>query len=166
MSYLKKKETAINLPIRQKIGLIACSGEDLVEGTLSRVAAIIAFEKLRPEKTVILCQPLFMAGELERKGGNQEREFVKTHPTITIEGCEEECARTAVENYSGPVAATIRVKEIMKKYPALVPKSREDLGEAGYELAYKIAEEIAKKVDELYEKQMVSPKIAYVKKPQ
>ncbi|MEX2752509.1 MAG: hypothetical protein Q6366_011595, partial [Candidatus Freyarchaeota archaeon] len=71
-----------------------------------------------------------------------------------------------VENYSGPVAATIRVKEIMEKYPDLVPTSREDLGEAGYELAHKIAEEIAKKVDELYKKQMASPKVTQVKKPQ
>ncbi|MEM3564224.1 MAG: putative zinc-binding protein [Candidatus Jordarchaeaceae archaeon] len=142
------------MPIRQKIGIIACSGEDLVEGTLSRVAARIVVEKLRPQNTVILCQPLFIAGGPDRLGGNEEREFVKTHPTITVEGCEEECARIAVENYSGPVAATIRVKEIMEKYPDLVPTSREDLGEAGYELAHKIAEEIAKKVDELYKKQM------------
>ncbi|MEM2135469.1 MAG: putative zinc-binding protein [Candidatus Jordarchaeaceae archaeon] len=142
------------MPIRQKIGIIACSGEDLVEGTLSRVAARIVVEKLRPQNTVILCQPLFIAGGPDRLGGNEEREFVKTHPTITVEGCEEECARIAVENCSGPVAATIRVKEIMEKYPDLVPTSREDLGEAGYELAHKIAEEIAKKVDELYKKQM------------
>ncbi len=153
MNYLKKKERVVNMPIKQKIGIIACSGEDLVEGTLSRVAARIVVEKLRPEKTIILCQPLFMAGGLERHGGNDEREFAKTHPTITVEGCEEECTRIAVENYSGPVAATIRVKEIMEKYPDLVPKSREDLDEAGYELAYKIAEEIAKKVDELYRNQ-------------
>ncbi|MEM3526523.1 MAG: putative zinc-binding protein [Candidatus Jordarchaeaceae archaeon] len=152
------------MPIRQKIGIIACSGEKLIEGTLSRVAARIVVEKLRPEKTIILCQPLFMAGGLERKGGNEEREFAKTHPTITIEGCEEECARIAVENYSGPVAATIRIKEIMKKYPELVPKSREDLGEKGYQLAEKIAEEIAKKVDELYEKQMISPTMTQAKK--
>lgn len=81
------------MPIKQKIGIIACSGENLVEGTLSRAAARIVVEKLRPDKTVILCQPLFMAGGLERHGGNEEREFAETHPTITIEGCEEECTK-------------------------------------------------------------------------
>jgi uncharacterized metal-binding protein len=141
------------VPIKQKIGIIACSGENLVEGTLSRAAARIVVEKLRPDNTVILCQPLFMAGGLERHGGNEEREFAETHPTITIEGCEEECAKIAVENYSGPVAATVRVKEIMEKYPDLIPNSREELGDAGYKLAEKIAEEIVKKVDELYENQ-------------
>ncbi|MGQ9722496.1 MAG: putative zinc-binding protein [Candidatus Jordarchaeum sp.] len=138
------------MPIKQKIGIIACSGEKLVEGTLSRAAARIVVEKLRPENTIILCQPLFMAGGLERFGGNEERKFAKTHPTITIEGCEEECAKIAVESYSGPVAATVRVKEIIKKYPDLIPNSREDLGDAGYKLAEKIAEETIKIVDELY----------------
>ncbi|MEX2724069.1 MAG: hypothetical protein Q6367_009260 [Candidatus Freyarchaeota archaeon] len=60
------------MPIRQKIGIIACSGEDLVEGTLSRVSARIVVEKLRPQNTVILCQPLFIAGGLDRLGGNEE----------------------------------------------------------------------------------------------
>lgn len=141
------------MPIKKKIGIIACSGENLVGGTLSRIAARIVVEKLRPDNTVILCQPLFMAGGLERHGGNEEREFAKQHPTITIEGCEEDCARIAVENYSGPVAATIRVKDIINLYPDLIPKSKEDLSEDGYKLAKKIAEEIAKKVDELFERQ-------------
>lgn len=61
--------------------------------------------------------------------------------------------KIAVENYSGPVAATVRVKEIMEKHPDLIPNSREELGDAGYKLAEKIAEEIVKKVDELYENQ-------------
>ena len=138
---------------KQKIGIIACSGENEIGGTISRAAARIVVEKLRPNKTVILCQPLFMAGGLERHGGNEEREFAKTHPTITIEGCKEDCAKIAVENYSGPVTAIIHVEEYLKKNPYLVPKSKEELGEEGYKLAKIIAEEIAKKVDELFERQ-------------
>ncbi len=76
--------------MKKKVGIIACSGEKLVGGTLSRAAARIVVEKLRPNNTIILCQPLFMAGGLERHGGQQERDFAKNHPTITIEGCEEE----------------------------------------------------------------------------
>lgn len=106
----------VNFPIRQKIGIIACSGEDLVEGTTILAATRGVGEKLRQENTVILRQPLFIAGGSGRLG-NEEREFVKTHPTITVERCEEECASIAVENCSGPVAATIKVKEIMKKIP-------------------------------------------------
>jgi hypothetical protein len=138
---------------KPKIGIIACSGEKFVEGTLTRVAARMVVEKLRPENTVILCQPLFSAGGLERHGGDQERDFAKTHPTITIEGCEEECARIAVDRYSGKPAATINIKPIMKAHPELKPTSRENLGAAGLKLAEIIAETIAQKVDELYENQ-------------
>jgi uncharacterized metal-binding protein len=134
---------------KPKIGIIACSGENLVGGTLSRAAARIVVEKLRPDKTVILCQPLFMAGGLERHGGAEERDFANTHPTITIEGCEEECARIAVDRYSGKPAATIYVEDIINAHPELKPKSKEDLGKDGMKLAEIIAEEIAEKVDEL-----------------
>jgi len=136
--------------MRKKVGIIACSGEELLGGTLSRAAARIVVEKLRPQATIILCEPLFAAGGLERHGGQDERNFAKEHPTITIEGCEEECAKIAVEKYSGPAAATIRVDEFLKAHPELIPRSREDLGEDGMKLAEIIAEEIAKKVDELF----------------
>jgi len=133
-----------------KVGIIACSGEKLIGGTLTRAAARIVVEKLRPQKTIVLCQPLFMAGGLERHGGQEERDFAKNHPTITIEGCQEECAKIAVDQYSGESAATIYIQEFLNAYPEFKPKSREDLGEDGMKLAEIIAEEIAKKVDELF----------------
>ena len=139
--------------MKKKVGIIACSGENLIGGTLSRAAARIVFEKSRPNETIVLCQPLFAAGGLERHGGQEERNFAKEHPTITIEGCEEECSKLAVEQYSGPAAATIRVDEILKNNPELKPKSREDLGEEGIKLAEIIAEEIVKKVDELFKRE-------------
>jgi hypothetical protein len=136
--------------MKKKVGIIACSGEKLVGGTLSRAAARIVVEKLRPNSTIVLCEPLFAAGGLERHGGREERNFAKEHPTITIEGCEEECSKIAVEKYSGPAAATIRVDEILRAHPELIPGSREDLGEDGRKLVEIIADEIAKKVDELF----------------
>jgi hypothetical protein len=136
--------------MKKKVGIIACSGEKLIGGTLSRAAARIVVEKLRPNSTIVLCEPLFAAGGLERHGGQEERNFAKEHPTITIEGCEEECSKIAVEKYSGPAAATIRVDEILKAHPELIPDSREDLGEDGRKLVEIIADEIVKKVDELF----------------
>ncbi|MHA1130452.1 MAG: putative zinc-binding protein [Candidatus Helarchaeota archaeon] len=144
------------MSVKPKIGIIACSGENEIGGTLSRLAARIVVEKLRPDNTVILCQPLFMAGGLERHGGQEERDFAKTHPTITVEGCQEECAKIAVSNYSGTPAAVIFVQEIMEKYPELQPESKRELGVAGMKLAEKIAEEIAQKVDELYNNYNIS----------
>ena len=136
--------------MRKKVGIIACSGEELLGGTLSRAVARIVVEKLRPQETIILCEPLFAAGGLERHGGQEERNFAKEHPTITIEGCEEECAKIAVDKYSGPPTATFNITEFIHAHPELKSMSREDLGEDGMKLAEIIAEEIAKKVDELF----------------
>ena len=138
------------IKLKKKVGIIACSGEDLVGGTLTRAAARIVVEELRPNRTIILCQPLFMAGGLERHGGQEERDFAKNHPTITLEGCEEECARVAVDKYSGRPSATVNVKEFMDAHPELIPDSSRRLGDKGLKLAKIIAEEISQKVDELY----------------
>ncbi len=141
------------ISVKPKIGIIACSGEKLVEGTLTRVATRIVVEKLRPFTTTIICQPLFMAGDINHKGGGSEREFAKKHKTITIEGCDEECGKVAVERYSAPATATIYVKEIMKQHPEFIPNSPQDIGDDGMKLAEIIAQEVAKKVDELYKSQ-------------
>ena len=39
--------------MKKKVGIIACSGENLIGGTLSRAAARIVVEKLRPKKKKI-----------------------------------------------------------------------------------------------------------------
>jgi hypothetical protein len=140
----------IELKLKPKIGLIACSGENYIEGTITRVAIRLVVEQLRPHITTILCQPLFMAGDIKHKGGGKEREFAKKHKTITIEGCEEECAKFAVEKYSALAAATIYVKEIMKQHPHLQPKTKEMLDDDGMKLAEILANEIAQKIDEIY----------------
>ena len=137
------------MSVKKKVGIIACSGEELVGGTITRAAARMVVERLRPNNTIILCQPLFMAGGLERHGGQQEREFAKEHPTITIEGCDEDCARCAVERYSGPVAATLKVEDVLKNNPQLHPSNRRELDEDGLKAARILAMEVASKVDEL-----------------
>jgi uncharacterized metal-binding protein len=100
-------------------------------------------EKLRPDQTVTLCLPLFLAG------GEDERAFARVFPTIAVDGCGKKCADAGTRKYSGKPVATILVSEVMKKYPHLKIKSREKLAPQEMELATKVAEEIAKKVDEI-----------------
>jgi len=126
-----------------KVGIICCSGEELPEGTISRVAARLVLEKLRPDQTVTLCLPLFLAG------GENERAFARVFPTIAVDGCSKKCAEVGTKKFSGKPVATILVSEVMKKYPHLKAKSREKLEPQEMELATKVAEEIAKKVDEI-----------------
>src|SRR5512136_2886997 len=74
-----------SLPQR-KVGIVACSGEELPEGTVTRLAALKVLEDLRPAQTVTICLPLFLAG------GEGDRAFARFYPTIDIDGCEKRCA--------------------------------------------------------------------------
>ncbi len=51
----------VDLP-KKKVGIVSCSGEELPEGTVTRLAALKVLEKLRPADTVTICLPLFLAG--------------------------------------------------------------------------------------------------------
>ncbi len=129
--------------VKDKVGIVSCSGEDLLEGTISRIATRIVLEKLRPDDTVTICLPLFLAGS------EDERAFARMFPTIAVDGCDKRCAEVGTRKYSGKPVATIVVSEIMKKYPKLRAKSKDKVGAEEKKLALHVAEEIAAKVDEV-----------------
>lgn len=139
----------VNLTPR-KVGIIACSGEEIAEGTISRAAAYLLLQKLRPAQTVTLCLPLFLAG------GQEERAFAKVYPTIAIDGCDKRCAARATEAYSAKPAAEVVVSEIAQRFPHLRAESRRELGESGRELAGHVAEEVAGKVDQILTRSVAS----------
>jgi len=85
---------------------VACSGEELPEGTVTRLAALKVLEQLRPADTVTICLPLFLAG------GEGDRAFAKFYPTIAVDGCEQRCAARATEKYSNKPAGGIVVTEL------------------------------------------------------
>lgn len=91
---------------QKKVGIIACSGEELPCGTVTREAALLVLERLRPHETVTLCLPLFLAGE------ERERAFARFFPTIAVDGCEKRCAARATARYSAEPAASIVVDEL------------------------------------------------------
>ncbi len=132
----------VNLPAR-KVGVISCSGEELAEGTVSRIATRMVLEELRLGQTVTLCLPLFLAG------GKEERTFARLYPTVAVDGCDSRCAARATEAYSERPAAVVVVSEVARRFPKLKPESRRELGEGGWELASLVAAEIAARVDEL-----------------
>ncbi len=127
---------------RKKVGLVACSGEELATGTLTRAAVRLVLEELRPEDTTTLCLPLFLAGE------NEERAFARVYPTIAVDGCDKWCARRATDTLSAPVADAIRVDELLQEMGITAnPAWRRELDDAGWLAAYKLAEIIAARVD-------------------
>ncbi len=132
----------VELPQR-KVGIVACSGEELPEGTITRLAALRVLEQMRPSDTVTICLPLFLAG------GEGDRAFAKFYPTIAIDGCEKRCAYRATEQYSNKPAAGIVITDLIKKHDLQKPQGSSQLNETGLQAVEVVAEEVAAKVDEL-----------------
>lgn len=128
-----------------KVGIICCSGEAIPEGTISRLATRRVLELLRPSATVTLCLPLFLAGN------EGERNFAKTHPTITIDGCEKQCARWGTEQHSGPVSSALVVSDILGNRAEGCHRSSRDLSQVDKEAVWAVAERIAAEVDAVME---------------
>jgi hypothetical protein len=126
---------------RKKVGLVACSSEELPEGTVTRRAVRKVLERLRPDDTVALCLPLFLAG------GEGERSFARFYPTIAVDGCDKRCAARATEKYSAKPAASIIVTDIAKECGCGPIGSSRRLDESGMRLADTVADEIADETD-------------------
>jgi len=126
-----------------KVGIISCSGESIPEGTISRLATRRVLELLRPNQTVTICLPLFVAGN------EGEQNFAKTHPTITVDGCPKQCARFGTEQNSGPVSAGLIVSEILGTPATGCRRSIRGASKADQEAVWTVAESIALEVDKV-----------------
>ncbi len=126
-----------------KVGIIPCNGEEFCEGTLTRFASRKVLDKLRPDSTVTICLPLFIAGE---KG---ERNFAKTFPTITVDGCDKRCSKISTEKLSGRPRFSIVISDLLKQHGIASPKSRRTLAPEDQAAVDCVAEEIARKVDDI-----------------
>jgi uncharacterized metal-binding protein len=125
----------------RKVGIIACSGEAIPEGTIARQATRQILESLRPGKTVTLCLPLFLAGE------EGERNFARAHPTIVVDGCEKQCARWGTEKHSGPVSGALIVSRILGSTTAGCTRSTRNASRVDSGAVCAVAEKIATEVD-------------------
>ncbi|MBU4292519.1 MAG: putative zinc-binding protein [Actinobacteria bacterium] len=127
-----------------KVGIVSCSGEDLPEGSISRLATLEVLLKRKPLDTTTICLPLYIAG------GEGDRLFAKNYPTITVDGCDKLCAKKATEKYSGRVSHSINVKDFIKDGEE--PVNRRNLNNKEKEIANRVANEIEKNVDRILRK--------------
>ena len=135
----------VDLP-QKKVGIVACSGEELAEGTVTRLAALQVLEKLRPQTTATICLPLFLAG------GKGDRAFARFYPTIAIDGCDQRCAARATQMYSGKPAASLVVTDVLERVGMDRPQGRRSLNAAGLQAVDEVAGQAALMVDEILEK--------------
>ncbi len=127
----------------KKVGIVACSGEELAEGSVTRLAALKVLEKLRPGETVTICLPLFLAG------GAGDRAFAKFYPTIALDGCEKRCAYRGTEMYSNKPAASVIVSDLVAQRGLEKPEGKRRLNAAGLQAVDAVADQVASQVDEL-----------------
>jgi len=128
---------------QKKVGIVACSGEELAEGTVTRLAALRVLEVLRPGDTVTICLPLFLAG------GEGDRAFARFYPTIAVDGCDKRCAARATEQFSGKPAASVVVSDLVKEHGLPPVEGSRHLNESGRQAVDLTAERVAGLVDEL-----------------
>ena len=131
---------------QKKVGIVACSGEELAEGTVTRLAALKVLEEMRPADTVTICLPLFLAG------GEGDRAFARFYPTIAVDGCDLRCAARATEEHSGKPAASVVVTDVVTNCGIGQVAGRRRLNEAGQQAVAETAVIIANLVDTLLDK--------------
>jgi hypothetical protein len=127
----------------KRVGVIACCGEELPEGTLTRAVVRILMEEVKPDETATICLPLFLAGD------EQERTFAQRFPTLTLDGCEKRCAKIGTEKYSHAVACGLVIPDVLKKLHLSMKGTREEFDPG---LAQAVAIEVARKMDDLKRK--------------
>ncbi len=135
----------VDLP-KKKVGIVSCSGEELPEGTVTRLATLKVLEQLRSADTVTICLPLFLAG------GEGDRAFAKFYPTIAVDGCELRCAARGTEMYSSKPAASVVVRDVVAENGLGRPQGKRRLNADGLQAVDVTAQKIAGLVDDLLAK--------------
>lgn len=129
----------------EKILIVPCSGIGKSYGSVSREAAYIVTEELRPENARVVPLSLLVMGD------EDYRQEVRQRPAIAIDGCKLACASKMVQECQGTLANAYAVLEVFRRYREFKPQGIAQLNEGGLHLARAIAGEIAADVDRLAE---------------
>ncbi|MHA1776367.1 MAG: hypothetical protein DRO88_01280 [Promethearchaeia archaeon] len=121
------------------VGLLSCSGEEYPCGTISRLATRKVLDEYLKGMTTTVCVPLFLAGD------EQEQNFVKKFPCITIDGCDKACAKKGVESIGVKPVESIFLNEFFnpQEYEEIEKGPLNDFKWKNHEYCTKLAEHIA-----------------------
>src|SRR5512136_2757063 len=95
---------------RPNIVIVPCSGIGKTYGTVTREAAYIVTEELRPEGTAIVPLSLLVLGDQEAHTAVQDA------PVITLDGCKLACATINVRQAGGEVAKAYAVLDFFRQH--------------------------------------------------
>ncbi len=127
----------------QKVVIVPCSGIGKTYGTVSREAAYVVTEDMRPDETQFVALSMLVLGD------ESARAAVAAGPAVTIDGCKLACATKMVQESGGTVAQDFAVLDVYRRYKQFKPQGIAELNEGGVQLAKALAAEIATVVDNL-----------------
>ena len=126
-----------------RVIIVPCSGIGKTYGTVSREAAYMLTEEIRPGETQLVALSMLVLGD------ETARAAVAANPAVTIDGCKLACATKMVKESGGEVAQDFAVLEVYRRYKQFKPQGIAELNEGGQQLAGALAQEIAAVVDRL-----------------
>lgn len=127
-----------------RVIVVPCSGIGKTYGTVTREAAYILTEELRPDQTLIVPLSLLVLGDEAARAAVQEA------PVITLDGCKLACATANVRQAGGSVAREYAVLDFYRQHKNLKPQGIAELNEGGEALARALAGAVAAASDELH----------------
>jgi uncharacterized metal-binding protein len=129
---------------RTRVCIVPCSGIGKTYGSVTREAAYVVAEELRPEATELVPLSLLVLGD------EAAQEAVRQAPVITLDGCKLACASVNVRQAGDEVAQEYAVLDFYRQHRDLKPQGIAELNDGGLALARALAEEVAAVSDSLY----------------
>lgn len=126
-----------------KVVIVPCSGIGKTYGSVSREAAYLVTEDLRPDDTRLVALSKLVLGDEEA------RMIVTGSPAVTLDGCKLACATKMVQESGGTIARDFAVLDVYRRYKQFRPQGIAELNEGGLQLSRALAEEISQVVDEV-----------------
>lgn len=123
--------------------IVPCSGIGKTYGTVTREAAYLVAEELRPDDTRIVPLTLLVLGDEAAQAA------VRSAPVITLDGCKLACATVNVSQAGGTAVRQFTVLDCYRRHKQLKPQGIAELNEGGLALARALAEEVAQAAAEL-----------------
>ena len=127
----------MNNPSDRTIVVVPCSGIGKPLGSVSREAAYVLCEDLRPGGTRLVALAKLVLGDPEA------RALVAQHGAVTIDGCTQMCASKMVKQSGGTAVREVAVMDVFRRHKELKPEGIAQLNDAGIQLARVLAEEVA-----------------------
>lgn len=123
------------MPDQEKIVVMACTGMGKILASVGRAAAFLAQER-DPNTYILGNLPAVAAGIEDAKAAIEGKDI------ITLTGCTENCPEKILGRLGIPIRADIKIWEVFRDNKTFKPETRNDIGDAGLQLAGKIVEKI------------------------